>query len=164
MTILFVGGKQAGCVGLLTLLSLGHKIRLVVAYDSMMEKLAKELGITVYTQIKDADYDMFGLDLVVSVHGREKVPITLLNCARRGGINVHPCLSKYRGPSPVARLLKSKDQMASVGVHFMTDAIDEGPTIIEIPVQVTGKTEDEVYNELYPWYSIALIEAMRRIK
>lgn len=166
MNILFLGGKQAGCVGLLTVLALGHKVKIAVGYDPKFDTLARELGITVFNNIHDANYDMFGLDLIVSVHARQKVPDTLLKRAKHGGINVHPCLSKYSGEStsPITRLLQNKDHAASVGVHYMTSTIDGGPVIVEIPVAVMGKTENEIYNELYPFYSIALIEALETIK
>lgn len=165
MNILFLGGKQAGCTGLLTLLALGHKIKVAVTYGPIMETLAKEFAITTFSRVKDADYDMFGLDLIVSVHGREKVPATIIKRAKHGGINVHPCLSKYKGEvtSPITRLLQNHDSMASVGVHYMTDTIDGGPIIVEKQVKVSGKTENEIYNELYPYYSLAIIEAMGRI-
>lgn len=151
-----MGGSQAGCVGLLTLCSIGMKPIRVIPFGDMFSSLACELGIP-------NKYVPF-FDLIVSVHSRSIIPKELLQAIKHGGINVHPCLYAYKGADPVGRLLADGNTRASVGVHRMTDKVDEGEVLVEEFVGVTGcKTRDEVYNKLYPYYSIALIKAMRMI-
>ncbi|OYT52908.1 MAG: hypothetical protein B6U72_07200, partial [Candidatus Altiarchaeales archaeon ex4484_2] len=62
------------------------------------------------------------------------------------------------------RLLKDGNTKASVGVHYMTEDIDAGEVVTELFVDVANrKTVDGVYNELYPYYSLALIDAIKKI-
>lgn len=168
MKVIFLGGKQAGCVGLLTVLALGHKVVMVVAYDGLVWDIASELGIPVFTSIEQ----MVGSNdwrevvpypnLLVSAHCREIVPPFLLRLPRLGGINVHPCLYRYKGPNPVGRLLRDGGTQASVGVHRMTEKVDEGEVLVEEFIDVTGKSSvEEIYNALYPFYALALIKALR---
>ena len=44
----------------------------------------------------------------------------------------------------------------------MTDKVDEGEVLVEEFVEVEGKeTVDGVYNALYPYYTTALIKALK---
>ena len=81
-----------------------------------------------------------------------------------GCINLHPCLSKYKGENPIERLLKDKGKKASVGVHWMTEEVDRGEVIIEKFLKIKGSNVTEVYNELYSVYAEVLIEALNKIK
>jgi len=166
MNIVFLGGKQAGVIGLLTLLARGDKVSTVVAYDDYVRMIATEqFGLPTFSSVKNVDWDM-PWDLIVSVHGREIVPNDILASTRLGGINVHPCLYACKGAKPVAKFLKSTAYpKASVGVHWMTDRVDEGEVIHEVFVDVVGcKTEVEVYNALYPYYCGALLDALTIIE
>ena len=165
-SVVFLGGKQAGCIGLLIVLATGCLIRGVVAYDSDVETLAAELGLARFASITQPEMErlLSASDLLVSVHCREIVPEKLLALPRSGAINVHPCLYRYKGARPVERLLRDGCTRASVGVHRMTERVDEGELLVEEFVDVTWrKTVDEVYNALYPFYALALIKALRII-
>src|SRR5437867_5076434 len=107
--ILFVAaGRTAGCVGLLTALALRHEVLGVVGYDGEVESLAGSLGLEVSTSLKrDAVRGWLArADLMLCVHGREIVSADLLALPRYGGINVHPCLYRYKGADPVGRMLR----------------------------------------------------------
>ena len=158
-----MGGKQAGCVGLLTLYAGGFNPIAVVAYDENVKQLAGTLSLPTFSSIRDSGFKelLSTSDILVSVHGREIVPDELLAIPRLGGINVHPCLFGYKGTNPVERFLKDGLLEASVGVHCMTATVDEGPVLVEEFVGVEGKeTAEEVYNALYPYYSTALLKAL----
>lgn len=164
INVISSGGKQAGCIGLLTVVAAGFNIKVVIAYDNIVAGLAAELGLPVLTSIKKPELEQYLInsDLLVSVHSPEIVPDRLLNRLRFGGINVHPCLYRYKGAHPVERLLQDGCTRASVGVHRMTAKVDEGEVLAEEFVDVTGKNiVDEVYNTLYPYYSIVLLKALR---
>jgi len=55
-------------------------------------------------------------------------------------------------------IIKDKVTKASVGCHYLTEKVDEGKVIVENFKEVEGKTEIEVYNELYPVYIKTLID------
>lgn len=164
MKIAYLGGKQAGCIGLLTVLASGNSVNVVIAYDNQVETLANVLNLPVFRSIKEPCLDDFLIHshLLVCVHGREIVP---QNRLFMGGINVHPCLYRYKGAHPIERMLADGCTRASVGVHRMTEVIDNGETLIEDFVDVTGcNTVAEVYNTLYPYYSLVLLKALKLVK
>ena len=161
--VVFMGGAQAGCIGLLTLLAGGCKVSGIVAYDDTVGQLATALRLRTFSSIKQPELEplLSVSDVLVSVHGREIVPGRLLALPRFGGINVHPCLYAYKGADPVGRLLQDGNTKASVGVHRMTERVDEGEVLVEEFADVTGKySVDEVYNALYPSYALALLKAL----
>jgi methionyl-tRNA formyltransferase len=159
----FMGARQAGIIGLLTLLSKNINIISIVSYDMNLDIVADELRIKRYKSIKDKHFlsDLSNSDLLISVHGREIVTKDILFIPRKGCINVHPCLYKYKGANPVQRLIEDKNPLASVGVHFMTEKVDEGKVIVEEFVNLREvNTVEGIYNILYPYYSIALSKAI----
>lgn len=161
--VVFLGGAQAGCIGLLTLLAAGCKVSGIVAYDTIVERLATVLGLPTFSSVKQPELEalLCRSDLLVSVHGKEIVPDRLLELPRLRGINAHPCLYAYKGADPVGRLLRDENTNASVGVHRMTERVDEGEVLVEEFVDVTGKhSVAEVYNALYPFYALALLKAL----
>jgi len=166
LRVCFLGSKQAGCIGLLTLAAAGCTIEAVVAYDSFVLNLAGLLHIRDFASIKQGEMEelLAHSDLLVSVHGREIVPKELFRLPRLGSINVHPCLYRYKGANPIARLLQDGCTQASVGVHRMTENIDEGEVLVEEFVDVEGsRSAEEVYNVLYPFYAIVLLKAIDKL-
>jgi len=164
--VTFMGGRQAGCIGLLTLLSAKCEIIGAVAYDSAVKMIAEKLNLPIFSSIKEDKFieSLRTSDMLVSVHGREIVPPEWLEIPSKGCINVHPCLYRYRGANPIERLLRDGVTKASVGVHYMSDKIDSGEVIVEKFIDVSGKkTVEEIYNELYPYYILAILEAIAKI-
>jgi len=165
-TVVYMGNKQAGCIGLLTLLTMGYEIKCVVSYGALMSNMAQKFYIPIATSIKEEWVtELLGdIDFLISCHGRQIVPPELLKLPRIACMNIHPCLFKYKGTDPVNRMLEDKGKQASVGVHIMIEEVDMGEVLSEIFVDVAGKqTADEVYNELYPYYTFAIIEALRKL-
>jgi len=166
LKVIFLGGMQAGCVGLLAAIAAGCTVRCIVASDNTVSALAAGLGIPVFGSVKSPEVEWLisSSDLLISVHCREIVPRRILNLPRLGGINVHPCLYRYKGARPVDKLLHDGCTEASVGVHRMTERIDEGEVLVEEFVDISGKQSvDEVYNALYPAYAAALIKALETL-
>jgi methionyl-tRNA formyltransferase len=167
INVSLMAGKQAGCIGLLSLYAANCDIIGVVAYDELVNQLAKKLNLPTFSSLKEDEFIKLvnKSDLLVSVHGREIVPIEILKVPPLGCINVHPCLYQYKGRNPVGRLLRDKNTKASVGVHYMLEEVDAGEVIVEKFVNVSGKnTIDEVYNVLYPYYALTLLEAVNKIR
>jgi methionyl-tRNA formyltransferase len=167
MKVAFLGGQQAGCIGLLSVLAADCEVVSIVAYGEKINELSRALNIPTFSSIKDKGFvDILGeSDLLICVHGREIVPLEILKIPILGCVNVHPCLYKYKGANPIKHLLKDGNTKASVGVHYMSEEIDAGEVIVESYMDVSGlNTEIEVYNELYPTYTLVILEALDMIR
>jgi len=166
LNICFMGGKQAGIVGALTILAAGNNITSAVSYSDDLTDILSSLGISTCKSIKDNEFmkKLKGSDLLVSVHGKEIVSPDLLSLPSLGAINVHPYLYKYKGADPIKRALEDNEFQASVGVHYMSEQVDEGKVIVENFLDIFGSSSvEEVYNKLYPYYSKSILEALEII-
>ena len=165
MRILFIGGRIAGIIGFLTALAKNHIIVAVATKDKSLQKVARGFGLTSYKSIHEIDLSHLGIDLILSVHGREIIKDRELGFTRHGGINVHPCLYKYKGADPIKRFLADGSIRASVGAHYITAKVDCGPVITEQFIIIRNcKTEIEVYNQLYPLYATVVSDALNKIE
>lgn len=164
MVIAFMGGNQAGMIGLLTIKALGHKISYVISSDNNLLSLAKELGLTTFRSVREIN-SWGSTDLLLSVHGREKVPASVLDQLPYGGINLHPCLFAFKGRSPVERLVETNIDTASVGAHVMTENYDEGEVLYEPRIDTRGDRDPiSIYNMLYWLYPKVIIRVLGDIK
>ncbi len=163
LNICFMGGKQAGITGALTMLAAGNNILSAVSYSDDLTNILSFLGISICKSIKDKEFieKLKGSDLLVSVQGREIVSSDLLNLPLLGAINVHPYLYKYKGADPIKRALEDSEFRASVGVHYMSEQVDKGKVIVENFLDISRSSSvEEVYNKLYPYYSKGILEAL----
>ncbi len=171
MRIIFYGGKQAGLISLFTLKAMGQKIVCIVPEDKIVEMAAKKMKLKVFKP-KDINsensvvfFKKLKSDLIVCCHGRKILKKKILELPKKGCINIHPCLYKYKGADPIGRMLSEGEKKASVGVHCMVEKVDSGKVLSEKFVNAEeAKTVVEVYNILYPYYSTALIEAIQKIE
>lgn len=160
MRIVFYGRQQAGMICLLALMALGHKIIYVIPEDGILRNTAKKLKLKIGKL--DCQYiKKLKPDLLVSVQGMKILGKDFLSLKC---INAHACLRDYPGNNPIERLLKDGGKKASVGIHWMNEKPDGGKKISEKFISIKGKTEPEVYNELYQIYVQVLIDTLCRIK
>ena len=105
LQICFMGGRQAGIIGALTVLAKDNDIVAAVSYSNDLKAVLDSLGIAVYETIRDKDFirSLTDADLLLSVHGREIVKSDMLKLPRFGAVNIHPYLYKYKGADPVER-------------------------------------------------------------
>lgn len=167
--MIFLGGKQAGMIGLLTTIVAGCDVLAVVPAAEKVKGLAERLALPVYHSVKQKEIAVLlpDTDLLISVHSREIIPMEILNATRIGGINVHPCLFEYKGRDPIERFVRDGKTRASVGVHRMIKEVDCGETLAEIFVDIdrgTINTVAEVYNILYPLYCYVLFDVLKRLQ
>ena len=94
--IRYVGGSQAGVVGLLTILACGYEIVSAKSYYKPLTKLLKHFKIPRHGK---------NADVLICVHGREVIK----KFPQLGGYNVHPYLSKYKGADPIKRAIKNNN-------------------------------------------------------
>jgi len=166
LKICFMGGNQAGAIGLLTILSKGIDLLSVVSYSAGLNNLLENFYVPVYPSIHEENFihTLSKADVLLSVHGREIVPPELLKLPKFGGVNIHPYLYKYKGPDPVRRALKENNYKGSVGAHIMGEQLDKGKTVVEEFADVSGSNSvEEIYNKLYPYYSIVILKALEII-
>ena len=124
-----------------------YGIDCLVAYDN--SSLYREMGFKVFDSIKYVTIDS---EILLSVHGREIVPIGILD-KYKYAVNVHPYFNKYKGKSPIKRALEDGNTSADVTSHKMIEKVDVGEIIIQETTTVWGKTQQEIYTELYPLYA-----------
>ena len=161
MRCVFAGGNQAGQIGLLTLLALGHKIECIISYDRAMDILAEEMCVPIRHSYKEVVHLS---DLLVSVHAKEIFPERYLESFDLGGVNIHPCLYLCPGRNPVERFVDMDLDMASVGIHRMTAEVDVGEVLCEMKIDVRGERDPErIYNKLYQFYPIVLARGLQAL-
>ena len=161
MRIVFYGDKQAGMVGLLTAMAMGHEIVEVWEDEGYGIPGIDELSLRrkIIRSKNDLVPPKRELDLLLCIHGWKIVPENILSRFRFGGVNLHPFLDKYPGLNPVERAISAGERIATVYAHRMTSKVDEGEIIasatLEIPTKSERPTLDPVhiYNELYPLYA-----------
>lgn len=169
MKIAFYGGQTAGLVSLLTILGLGHEITVVYAEDVQIARIAQIFNINQgnkknLNDLENIRHIAKKADILICCHGRiilKKILLSAIPC-----FNIHPCLYKYKGAYPIRRLIQEKNSLASVASHIMTEAVDQGKTLIELFTKITHvehKTEIEVYSELYPLYAEVTKETLTKI-
>jgi len=108
------------------------------------------------------------IDVLLCCHGTEFFSDALLRTPRRGCINVHPMLFRFKGAHPIQQFIRRRreflDQQGSVGVHWMTSTVDHGPVITEHFTDLSDcETPEQVYNCLYPLYMAVVVEALERM-
>jgi methionyl-tRNA formyltransferase len=162
LKLCMMGAKQAGIVSFLSVLSKGHKVLAAVSYSKEFASILECFNIPIYSSIKDKGFlaVLKKVDVLLSVHGREIVPLSLLNSIP-WAINIHPYLYKYKGANPVERALKEKNFRASVGAHLMEEEVDRGEVLIEEFVEIEEASScEEIYNQLYPYYCIVTLKVL----
>jgi methionyl-tRNA formyltransferase len=143
-------GQTAGLIAFL--LTKQHNIISIVCYDN--KNLYESFGYKCYDSIYDERFidGLLKSRLLLCVHGREIVPVSLLRKVRYTA-NVHPFYEKYKGKSPIKRALIDNCIDADVTSHEMTENVDNGKVIAQHKLTISGDTVEKVYNELYPTYA-----------
>lgn len=163
MKVIFYGNRQAGMIGLLTVMAMGCEVVEVWEDEGYGIPGINNLELRRVTIKKDGKLpdiaDVYGkLNLFLCVHGRKIVPNRVLDKFKRGGINLHPFLDKYPGPNPVRRAISAGERVVTVYAHKMTDNIDCGQVFASASTELQGILEFErlsvadIYNVLYPLY------------
>ena len=80
LKICFLGGKQAGIIGALTLLAAGHKIISAVSYSKDLNIILRSFSVPLSVSMKGNFFAgaLKKADLLISVHGREIVDAKFL--------------------------------------------------------------------------------------
>lgn len=106
------------------------------------------------------------VDLVVSVACPQIVREELLECPPEGVINIHGALlPKYRGKLPSFWVLANGEEKTGVTVHYMNEALDDGPIIVqkEVPIRPSDTLHSLVLRSKVQYGASALAEAVKQI-
>jgi folate-dependent phosphoribosylglycinamide formyltransferase PurN len=106
------------------------------------------------------------VDLLVSVACPQIVKKELLAFPPKGILNIHGALlPKYRGKFPSFWVLANGEEKTGVTVHYMNEALDDGPIIVQRDVPITS--EDTLHTLIrkskIEYGAPALAEALQRI-
>jgi methionyl-tRNA formyltransferase len=166
LRVCFMGSRQVGIIGALTVLAEGNSILSAVSYSEQLKDILELLAIPQCRSINDNKFiaKLKEADVLLCVHGKEIVRPDFLKLPRLGCINLHPYLYKYKGANPVGRALKDGEIKASVGAHIMEAKVDFGRVLVEEFIDVSGANSvEEIYNLLYPYYGIVVLKALEVI-
>ena len=155
-TAIFYGKSQVGLVVLLDLLANGFKVKIMPCDD-----IIKQAGI--YLGLETVTLDTMGkFDLFLSCHGVKIIPMRYLVGAPC--VNMHDCLFKYKGQTPIQRYMDNKDTRASIESHHMIAQVDMGEVIHQVFFDTPVCTDfGQYYNPALPHYLECIEETLRKI-
>lgn len=121
-----------------------------------VKKRALELGLAVESpekvknneelegQLKEIAPDF----IVVAAYGKI-LPASILEIPKFGCINIHgSLLPRYRGAAPIQRSVLAGDEKTGVTIMYMAEECDAGDIISTAEIDLSGKTSEDVFNEL----------------
>ena len=139
MKILYCAYGRAGLLILDKLLGKIHQkenIFCLTNYDSGnmdLINLLNSSGVKFsFSPIKETEghVELFGPDLILSIHYRELIPSGILRQANLASINLHPSLlPKYRGTFSAPWAIINGEKRTGITYHFMNERFDEGDLI-----------------------------------
>ena len=143
MKIVFYGRRNVGMLVLTYLVAKGHEVKVIA--DDIVAETAEMLGCPIVNFETMGEFDLF-----ICCHGSKIIDKKYLNDKF---INIHPCLYKYKGHSPIKRYIENKDESGSVEAQWMVEEVDAGEVIhqefFETPKLTTFA---EFYNIALPYY------------
>lgn len=94
-------------------------------------------------------------DVIVSTNWRFKIPSRVFSMGRIGTLNIHDALlPKYGGLSAEQWVILNGEKETGVTVHFVTDMMDAGPIVYQIPFLIdptdTAENVASKQLEIYP--------------
>lgn len=83
------------------------------------------------------DFRRLGCNSLISHSYSLKLPTPMLDVVRNNAVNIHAAfLPKNRGPNPIQWTIIRGENSTGVTAHQMTDRIDAGPILDQIPVAI----------------------------
>ncbi|MGA7537324.1 MAG: formyltransferase [Steroidobacteraceae bacterium] len=101
-------------------------------------------------------------DFVFSFYYRSLLGARLLNCARRGALNMHgSLLPKYRGRAPVNWAILNGERETGATLHYMVDRADAGDIVDQLAVPILEDDEaPEVFAKVTAAAEIVLARSL----
>lgn len=121
-----------------TLAAQGHDIVLVISSDCDIAKWATGRDLPLVSSPSEALLlPDFGVDYLLSIVNTQKLPLALLSKAAILSINYHDGpLPRYAGSHATSWALLNREDQYAIAWHVMTQEIDAGDIVKQIPVQI----------------------------
>ena len=148
--------RNVGLYSLSMLVAMGYDVS-VISDDENVIWLAGVLGCRV------VNFDTMGeFDVLLSVHWNKFIDVGHFEYG--SAINIHPCLTWYKGKNPIKRYIANKGTEASIESHWMTNVVDEGELVhqefFSTPVV---KTYQEFYDIAAMYYFRCIEQTLRKV-
>jgi methionyl-tRNA formyltransferase len=163
MKIIFMGSPQFAVPSLDWLIDGEHQIVAVYTQPpkaagrgkgerkTAVHERAEQLGLEVRTPLtlrnkeEQERFRSLGADLAVVAAYGLILPKAILEAPKQGCINVHASLlPRWRGAAPIQRAILAGDKETGITLMQMDEGLDTGPTLLEWPVEIDGKTAGEL--------------------
>ncbi|MCR4616983.1 MAG: methionyl-tRNA formyltransferase [Lachnospiraceae bacterium] len=180
MKIVFMGTPDFAAGALKALIEAGHDIKLVVTQPdrakgrsdklipSPVKEVALEHDIPVFqplkiktpesvAELKKVDADIF----VVAAFG-QIISKEILDMPRLGCVNIHASLlPKYRGASPIQRVILDGEEKTGVTIMQMDEGIDTGDMLYKVETKISDEdTFETLHDRLTLLGAKAITEAL----
>lgn len=160
--ILFVGMPDMALVVFKRLIDKGFNIAGIVPPDKTnetyitMEKLARNFNIPFfpYSNLKETKFikalKNIKADIGIVCSFNKKLPKEFLNTTKDGFLNCHPSLLPYyRGGNPYSAVIKNREKITGVTIHYMDENFDTGDIVLQIKVELElNETMGTLFNKL----------------
>jgi methionyl-tRNA formyltransferase len=137
---------------------------------SAVKTAALELGFRVYEplSLRDDDYAetirRLGADIIVVAAYGVILPVSILEAAPLGAINVHgSLLPRWRGAAPVQRAILAGDAVTGVSIMRMEAGMDTGPYCAQVSLELGDLNAVEAMAALARLGADALVAALPSI-
>lgn len=99
----------------------------------------------------------FAADILISIHYRYHIPISVLDSLPLGGVNLHPSLlPKYRGSNAIPWGIISEESHVGYTFHRMAECFDSGKILLQRPVAI--EPHDTAFSLFHKLSHLALSE------
>lgn len=156
--IVIYGRRNTGMIAIPYLMAKGFRVHVISDYGDVIA-VAKSLGCLVgqFESIQWLEYDLF-----LCVHGDRIIPKEWIKEGKM--VNIHPCLSLYKGHNPIKKYIDNRNKVGSVDSHFIVEQVDEGP-VIHSENFYTGVVSDyaSFYNLALPFYLKTIHKTLKKL-
>lgn len=116
--------------------------------------------------------DLPDFDYLLSCSWRYLIPMSLVNRARIGSVNLHRGkLPEYKGTEPVKRMLQDNVGFVTLTAHVMIEEIDAGKILGEISMPATCANGESIEaaaerlkKTLEPHYPKLMMQALKKLE
>ncbi len=105
-------------------------------------------------------------DVIVSTNWRRKIPSEVFLLGRIGAVNIHDALlPKYGGLSAEQWVILNGESETGVTVHFVTNLMDAGPIVHQIPFDIDeNDTAEMIASKQLDIYPVIICEALKKLR
>ena len=184
MKIVFMGTPDFAVGALQAIIDAGHEVAAVVTQPDKPKGRGREMqmtpvkacalanGIPVFQPVKIREPEAvetlraYGADLFVVAAFGQILTKEILSMPKYGCVNIHASLlPKYRGASPIQRVIIDGEKLSGVTIMQMDEGIDTGDMLMKTAVPIDDReTGDSLHDKLAAAGAKLIVEALPRIE